>query len=208
MNVRRDGSRVVGKEDERRTDARAVHTPSSLTSPPRRAPPSSAPAPFAGLSPPPPYSLPHRRPAPPPLSTTSLASISPSCAPTPPLQIPCVPPTANYTYSTNHTLQPQHTGRLWYLYVHAPPPAHWRRCAAQLFPHALLLGWAAPSSGAGERGVAALDMRSCTGIVVLPPGAEDIVAAAAVAESEDMADMDALTILHILYADGIEARRG
>ena len=47
-------------------------------------------------------------------------------------------------------------------------------------------------------------MRSCTGVVVLPRGAEDIVAAAAVAESDDTANMNALTILHVLYADGIE----
>ncbi|KJA14966.1 hypothetical protein HYPSUDRAFT_208276, partial [Hypholoma sublateritium FD-334 SS-4] len=49
---------------------------------------------------------------------------------------------------------------------------------------ALLLAWAAPASGGG-RGVAALDVRSCAGVVVLPPGAEDDVAVTAGGEDDD-----------------------
>ncbi len=65
------------------------------------------------------------------------------------------------------------------------------------FRHALL------PLARGERGATALDMCSYTGDVVLPPCAEDIVAAA-VAESDDRANMDALAILHVIYADGVE----
>ena len=60
---------------------------------------------------------------------------------------------------------------LWYRHVRAPPPARWFRYAAQLFPHALLLTWASALSG--TRDVAAFDMRSCAGVVVLPLGTEE-----------------------------------
>ncbi|KJA22460.1 hypothetical protein HYPSUDRAFT_202046 [Hypholoma sublateritium FD-334 SS-4] len=103
----------------------------------------------------------------------------------------------------------------WYLHVHgsraralAPPRrAALPACAAPWMGCARFWRRARRRGARCGRGVAALDVRSCTGVVVLPSGVEDNVAAAASGEGgqDDHAlRMDTLSVVHVLYADGVE----